>query len=85
MRTEPLSALESDARKLVAELGTDKTALILGEDGSPAAYLVDPETYESALDRLHLLESITIGEQALAEGRVLSHDQVKEKLAKWLK
>ncbi|HUO07261.1 MAG TPA: hypothetical protein VM008_02945 [Phycisphaerae bacterium] len=85
MRTESLSALESEARRLVAQLGTEKTALIVGEDGSPAAYLVDPKTYETALNRLQLLESIAEGERALTEGRVLSHDQVKAKLAKWLK
>ncbi len=85
MRTENLSIFEHDARRLLDELRSDKTAMIVGDDGAPAAYLVDPQTYESAIDRLHLLEAITVGERDLAEGKVLTHAQVKEKMGKWLK
>jgi PHD/YefM family antitoxin component YafN of YafNO toxin-antitoxin module len=84
MRTEQLSQLEQNIRRIVDELNADKTALILREDGSPAAYLVDPETYQAALDRLHLLEAIAVGERDIVEGRVFTHEQVKEKLSKWL-
>ena len=85
MRTEQLSNFERDARRIVDQLIADKTALIVREDGTPAAYLVDPKTYEAAIDRLHLLEAVAEGERALAEGRTLTHAQVKQKMSRWLK
>ena len=85
MQTEALSTLEREARQVLDRLRTDKTALILADDGSPAAYLIDPQTYQTALHRLELLEAISQGEQDLAEGRTLTHEQVKEKMSKWLK
>jgi PHD/YefM family antitoxin component YafN of YafNO toxin-antitoxin module len=85
MRTERLSTLEHDARRVVAELHSDKTALIIGDDGTPAAYLVDPETYNAACDRLHLLEAVALAERQVAEGNTLTHAQVKKKMARWLK
>ena len=85
MRTESLAKLEHDIRRIVAELQSDKTALIVGDDGNPAAYLVDPQTYETALDRLHLLEDVALAERDIAQGHTLTHAQVKEKMSRWLK
>jgi PHD/YefM family antitoxin component YafN of YafNO toxin-antitoxin module len=85
MRTESLAKLEQDTRRIVAQLRADKTALIVGDDGAPAAYLVDPQTYEDAVNRLSLLEQVALGERDIAEGRTLTHAQVKEKLGRWLK
>jgi len=35
--------------------------------------------------RMNVLEGIARGEQAVSEGRVLTHDQAKARLARWLK
>ncbi|MFY8133677.1 MAG: type II toxin-antitoxin system prevent-host-death family antitoxin, partial [Aquimonas sp.] len=34
---------------------------------------------------MSVLEGIARGEQAVAEGRVVTHDQAKARLARWLK
>ncbi|MCJ8268938.1 MAG: type II toxin-antitoxin system prevent-host-death family antitoxin, partial [Psychrosphaera sp.] len=49
------------------------------------AYLVDVEDYEFTQQRLKILEGIARGESAIAENRVLSQQQAKEKMNKWLK
>lgn len=85
MRKETLTSFERDARRMVDELGVEKTALIVREDGTPAAYLVDPKTYQLAAERLAMLEIVAIGEKDFDEGRVVTHEQAKAKLAKWLK
>jgi predicted transcriptional regulator len=35
--------------------------------------------------RMAILEGIARGEQAVAEGRVVSHAQAKKRLARWLR
>jgi PHD/YefM family antitoxin component YafN of YafNO toxin-antitoxin module len=85
MRNIPLPKLQQDTRRIVAELRADKTALIVGDDGEPVAYLVDPQAYEEVLHRLSLLDQVSLGERDVAEGRTLTHAQLKEKLGRWLK
>ena len=85
MRIETLFDLSHEARRIVEQLRADKTAMIVGDDGAPAAYLVEPQTYQAALDRLGLLEALAVGERDLAEGRTLSHEQVKSRMARWSK
>ena len=51
----------------------------------PGAYLVDVQSYETQQRRMAILEGIARGEMALAEGRTLTHAQVKAHFARWLK
>lgn len=83
MRTERLVDFSREPRRIVEQLRADKMTVIMGDDGTPAAYLVEPQTYQEALDRLELLEALAASERDLAEGRTLSHEQVKERMAKW--
>ncbi|MBE4210256.1 prevent-host-death family protein, partial [Vibrio parahaemolyticus] len=53
--------------------------------GKPSAYLVDVDDYEFMQNRLAILEGIARGERALADGKVVSHDEAKDKMSKWLK
>ena len=50
-----------------------------------SAYLVDVETYELMQQRMALLEGIARGEMAIAEGRVVSHADARQRMARWLK
>ncbi|MBS1502447.1 MAG: hypothetical protein JST32_10325 [Bacteroidetes bacterium] len=42
-------------------------------------------TFEEVLDRLLLLDKIDIGLEQSKKGKVISTDEAKEKLSKWLK
>jgi len=85
MRTESVTTLTRQATELLADLERSKQPILITQHGLPSAYLVDVETYELMQQRMNVLEGIARGEQAVAEGRVLTHDQAKARLARWLK
>ena len=85
MRTEPVTTLKRQVTELLADLERSKQPILITQHGLPSAYLVDVETYELMQQRMNVLEGIARGEQAVAEGRVLTHDQAKARLARWLK
>jgi prevent-host-death family protein len=85
MRTELVTTLKRQATELLTELERDKQPILITQHGIPSAYLVDVETYELQQRRLAVLEGIARGEMAIAEGRVLAHDEAKKRMAKWLK
>lgn len=85
MRTESITTLTRQATELLADLERSKQPILITQHGLPSAYLVDVETYELMQQRMNVLEGIARGEQAVAEGRVLTHDQAKARLARWLK
>lgn len=84
MRTELVTTLKRQATRLISELQGDHAPILITEHGKPAAYLVDVESYDSQQDRIHILEGIARGERAVQEGNILTHDQARKKMRKWL-
>ena len=84
MRTELVTTLKRKATELISEVTSAQEPLLITQHGLPAAYLVDVTTYESMTSRLELLEGIAKGEKAIQEGRVLSHEQAKTRMSRWL-
>lgn len=85
MRTELVTTLKRQATELLADIERDKAPILITQHGLPSAYLVDCETYELQQQRLAILEGIARGEMAVAEGRVVAHEDVKARLGRWLR
>lgn len=85
MKVELVTNLKRQATKILADLHTSKEPVLITEHGQPSAYLVDVQDYEFMQRRLMLLEGLSRGERAAQEGRLHSHGEAKEKMAKWLK
>jgi prevent-host-death family protein len=85
MRTELVTTLKRQATELLADIERDKAPILITQHGLPSAYLVDVETYELMQQRMALLEGIARGEMAIAEGRVVSHADARQRMARWLK
>ncbi len=85
MRTELVTTLKRQATELLSDIERDKQPILITQHGLPSAYLVDVETYQLMQQRMAVLEGIARGEQAVAEGRAVSHTQAKARLGRWLK
>ncbi|WP_426416862.1 type II toxin-antitoxin system Phd/YefM family antitoxin [Aestuariirhabdus sp. LZHN29] len=84
MKVELVTTLKRQATKILADLRSTKEPVMITEHGKPSAYLVDVADYEFMQRRLAILEGIARGERAAADGKVFSHSEAREKLAKWL-
>ncbi|MCX6973866.1 MAG: type II toxin-antitoxin system prevent-host-death family antitoxin [Verrucomicrobia bacterium] len=84
MRTELVTTLKRKATDLISQLSADQEPVLITQHGLPAAYLVDVNMFESMESRLSLLEGIARGEKAILENRVLSHEDAKQRMARWL-
>lgn len=84
MKTELVTTLKRQATRLISELQEARSPVLITEHGKPAAYLVDVVTYETQQERVRILEGIARGERAVQEGSILTHDQAKKRMRKWL-
>ena len=85
MRTELVTTLKRKATELLSELSRDKEPILITQHGLPSAYLVDVDSFESLKGRVKILEGIARGERAIEEGRVVSHEEAKSRMSRWLK
>ena len=47
--------------------------------------LPDESSYEDIVERLLFLQKVEAGLEDIREGRVVSHDEAKRRLSRWLK
>jgi predicted transcriptional regulator len=47
--------------------------------------LPDDSSYEDIMERLYFMQKVETGLKDVEEGRVVSHEEVKKRLSKWLK
>ena len=84
MRTELVTTLKRQATELLSDLERDRQPILITQHGLPSAYLLDVQSYERMQQRMSVLEGIARCELAVADGRVATHAQAKERLSRWL-
>jgi prevent-host-death family protein len=84
MRTELSTTLKRQTAEILSDLNRDKQPIMITHHGLPTAYLIDVESFELQQRRAAILEGIAQGQRDVAEGNVFTHEEVREKLAKWL-
>ncbi len=84
MRTELVTTLKRKATDVIDRLAADREPVLITQHGSPAAYLVDVDTFAAMRKKLELLEGIARGEKAFQEGRIVAHSDARKRLSRWL-
>ena len=84
MKMELVTTLKRQATRLIAEIQEDRNPVLITEHGRPAAYLVDVQTFDDQQSRILILEGIARGERAVQESRVVTHEQAKKRMKRWL-
>ena len=85
MKTELVTTLKRRATEVIADLVSDQEPVLITQYGRPAAYLVDVDTFVSMQSRIELLEGIARGEKAILEQRIVTRDEAKQRMSRWLK
>jgi len=84
MKVELVTNLKRKATEIIGNLAEDQEPVLITQHGRPAAYLLDVNTFEAMHARIELLEGIARGESAIEEGRVVSHEDAKKRMTRWL-
>jgi len=84
MKVELVTNLKRKATEIIGNLAEDQEPVLITQHGRPAAYLLDVNTFEAMHARIELLEGIARGESAIEEGRVVSHEEAKKRMKRWL-
>ncbi|MDX8400112.1 MAG: type II toxin-antitoxin system Phd/YefM family antitoxin [Gallionellaceae bacterium] len=85
MKVELVTTLKRQATTILANLHKSKEPVLITEHGQPSAYLVDVEDFECMQSRIRMLEGIARGERSILENKVLTQEEAKESMRKWLR
>lgn len=84
----PVTDFQRQAGQILSDVAATNEAVIITQRGRPAAVLLSAAHYSQLeedmqrLDELELIEMITRSREDIAQGRTISHQQVKTRLKK---
>ena len=84
MKTELVTTFKRKATELLAEMRDSHEPVLITEHGKPSAVVMPVDTFQAIARRMAILEGIALGERAILDGQVLTHEQVENRLQKWL-
>lgn len=76
-----LSEFRANSANFIKQIKDTKRPLILTQYGKSTAVLVDVAEYQATIEKLELLQEIQTAERQIAEGKILSNEQVKKRIA----
>lgn len=76
-----LSEFRANSANFIKQIKDTKRPLILTQHGKSTAVLVDVAEYQATIEKLELLQEIQTAERQIAEGKILSNEQVEKRIA----
>ncbi|HTS51297.1 MAG TPA: type II toxin-antitoxin system Phd/YefM family antitoxin [Bryobacteraceae bacterium] len=81
---KPITYMKTHSAELVAEVNKKRSPVVITQNGSPRAVVMDVDSYEKLQDALILLKLIAQSEEELRNGKWLSQAQMERELRKRL-
>jgi prevent-host-death family protein len=81
---KPITYMKTHSTELIAAVNKRRSPVIITQNGSPRAVLMDVHSYERIQDALIMLKLIARSEEDFQKGRWLSEGQIEQKLRETL-
>ncbi len=79
---KPISYVKAHAAEIIEKMAENHRPIIITQNGEAKAVLTDIETYQQQQDTMAMLKMVALAREDVAQGRVLSHKDAKEKIKK---
>ncbi|MBN2650996.1 MAG: type II toxin-antitoxin system Phd/YefM family antitoxin [Spirochaetales bacterium] len=79
-----ISYVKSHAAEIIRQVEDNKNPFVITQNGEAKAVIIDVESYQKLIDAVNLMKVISIGDQEIVAGKVVSHDEVKNQINKLL-
>ena len=76
----PIGEFKKHASRLFCRVSQEKRPIVVTQNGLPVGVIVPPEEYDRMSQRADFVEAVAAGLRDAEAGRVLSSEEVEEKL-----
>ena len=82
---KPITYVKTHSSDLIQEVNTNKRPIVITQNGTARAVLLDIDTYEKQKDTLLMLKLVAQGEKDIKNGKVVDQEKVFKNMEKRLK
>ena len=81
---KPISYVKAHTAEVLAEIADRRNPVIITQNGEAKAVLMNVLHYQNIIDSLNLLKIISIGENDIQNNRIVSQEELDDKIAEIL-
>jgi prevent-host-death family protein len=81
---KPITYMKTHSAELIAAVNKKRSPVVITQNGTPRAVVMDVESYEQIQDALILLKMISQSEEDFRTGRWISQAQMEQEVQKRL-
>lgn len=78
---KPISYIKAHTAEIVRQVGDNKNPIVVTQNGEAKAVILDVDSYQSLIDTINLMKIISIGDRDVKNGRIVAHEDLKERIA----
>ena len=82
---KPISYFKAHAAEVLSQINKTHRPFYVTQNGEAKAVVLDPNTFEDMKNAISLLKILSMSEQNIRDGRVLSQENVEARLKKKFK
>jgi len=76
----PISYIKSHTAEMIRQVEEKKNPIVITQNGEAKAILMDIHSYQHLIDAINLMKIISIGDNDIRKGRIVSHEDVCRKI-----
>jgi prevent-host-death family protein len=77
---KPISYIKSHTAEMIRQVSDNKNPIIVTQNGEAKAVILDIESYQNLVNAINLMKIISIGDSDLKNNKVITHEELKNKI-----
>ena len=76
----PISYVKSHTAEMIKQVGEQGNPIVITKNGEAKAVLLDIDSYQKIVDAINMMKIISIGQNDVKNGRVITDDELDKKV-----
>ena len=78
---KPISYVKAHTAEVIKQVGEQGNPIVITQNGEAKAVLLDVDSYQKIVDAINLMKIISIGQNDVKNGRIVSDEDLDKKIS----
>lgn len=77
----PISWIKAHTAEMIKQVGENKNPIVVTQNGEAKAVLIDVDSYQELINSINIMKLVSIGDRDIKNGKTVTHDELKRRIA----
>ena len=77
----PISWIKAHTAEMIKQVGDNKNPIVVTQNGEAKAVIIDVDSYQELINSINIMKLVSIGDRDIQNGKSVTHDALKRRIA----